>query len=154
MKKGSKGGGKKRATRDPQKESLFNKLSGILAAAGYTVRREELKRGLGWRATSGSCRALDRRLVFVDRRLSQDEQIAFLQSRIMTLGLEARDDSGTAAESTGRPIRDGQPAGDGSGEAEAPSATAAEEPSAASPTAPPAEASETESDARPPMNLE
>ncbi len=49
---------------------------------GYTVRREELKRGHCWKVLSGSCRSLSTRFVFVDSRLSPDDQIAFLEATI------------------------------------------------------------------------
>jgi hypothetical protein len=72
---------------DPQKEAVFAELVGILEGAGYEVRREKLKQGAGWKVLSGSCRCGDERLVFVDRRLSQEDQIAFVTSRISQLGV-------------------------------------------------------------------
>jgi hypothetical protein len=81
------------ASRDPEKENVLKGLSSILAAAGYAVRREKLKRGPGWRVISGMCRALDRnavpqRFIFVDRSMSQDDQIAFMLGRISDLKVQ------------------------------------------------------------------
>lgn len=79
--------------RDPEKESVLKGLGAILEGAGFSVRREKLKRGPGWRVVSGTCRALDRdstprRFIFVDRALSQDDQISFLLGRITELNLK------------------------------------------------------------------
>ena len=73
--------------RDYDKEVLFKVLAGVLERAGYTVRREELKRGPSWSVHSGVCRALDQRLIFVDRRISQDDQVALLSSYLTRLSL-------------------------------------------------------------------
>lgn len=71
-----------------EKESLLRDLSGILSSSGYSVRREKLKQGHGWRAVSGSCRVLGDKMVFLDRRLPADEQIDFLIDRITTFGIQ------------------------------------------------------------------
>lgn len=71
--------------RDPAKEARLAALVGELVARGQTVRREELKRGLGWRALSGACRVFGQDTIFVDRRLGLDEQIAFLEARLALL---------------------------------------------------------------------
>lgn len=71
--------------RDSGREARVAALVGELVARGQTVRREELKRGLGWRALSGACRVFGRDTIFVDRRLGVDEQIAFLEARLALL---------------------------------------------------------------------
>ncbi len=81
-------------SKDPKKESHFKELVGMLGAAGYVVRREKLRQGPGWKVVSGSCRALSSRLIFVDPRLPQDEQILFLKARISELNIN---DNPTAA---------------------------------------------------------
>jgi hypothetical protein len=68
--------------RDPAKEGRLNELVCDFVKLGFVVRREELKRGLGWRATSGVCRVFDRDTIFVDKRLGIDDQISFLESRL------------------------------------------------------------------------
>ena len=75
---------KKRAARvfDYEKEGVFKQLCSELESAGFEVRREELKSGFGWKVVSGSCRANEQRLIFVDRRLSQQEQINFLKGKL------------------------------------------------------------------------
>jgi hypothetical protein len=77
----------KLVSRDPEKERKFRGLSAKLAAAGYTVRREKLKQGHGWKVVSGACQALGQKLVFVDQRMTQDDQLTFLRSIAETAGL-------------------------------------------------------------------
>ncbi|NLF25233.1 MAG: hypothetical protein GX589_06190, partial [Deltaproteobacteria bacterium] len=45
-----------------------------------------------WRAVSGSCRHVGDNLIFVDKKLPQDDQIAFLVSRITSLGVTLNQD--------------------------------------------------------------
>jgi len=66
-------------------EALYKECVGLLEGAGYSVRREELKRGHCWKVISGSCRSLTHRYVFVDSRLSANEQISFLSSKLNDL---------------------------------------------------------------------
>lgn len=73
---------------DAKKESLFKLLSSLLSQHGYQVRREELRRGAGFRVVSGACRAHGTPMVFVDRFLSQDDQLTFLASKIAEFGVE------------------------------------------------------------------
>lgn len=63
-------------------ETCYKELFAQLEGLGFVVRREELKRGHCWKVLSGSCRSLAQNLVFIDSRLSPDDQIAFLQSKI------------------------------------------------------------------------
>jgi hypothetical protein len=85
--------GKSKALRfDTQKENLFKELTVILHSSGYTVRREKLKSGHGWRVLSGSCRSQASKLIFVDKRMSQDDQIEFLVARLSDLKLSIPDD--------------------------------------------------------------
>lgn len=83
-KKGSKRGvgGRTGSRRDPVKEGRIASLVAELLSRGVVVRREELKRGLGWRALSGACRVFEQNTLFVDRRLGVDDQIAFLEARL------------------------------------------------------------------------
>ncbi len=83
--------GKKRKQapkRDAKKDSIFRLLSSFLSEAGCEVRREKLKQGAGWRVMSGTCQAFDKKMVFVDSRMDQDEQITFLITRIVELELD------------------------------------------------------------------
>lgn len=68
-----------------EKENRIKELCASLRAAGVVVRREELKRGHGWRAVSGNCRLKHEPIVFVDRRSSLEEQIAFLESQARSI---------------------------------------------------------------------
>ena len=66
---------------------VVKQLTAALGDHGILVRREELKRGPGWRAVSGMCRAKEQRIVFLDRHLPHQEQVAFLTSKISELRL-------------------------------------------------------------------
>lgn len=70
-----------------EKEGVLKELANILNSSGFRVRREKLKQGHGWRAVSGTCRVLADKLIFLDRRLPQDEQIEFLVDRISASGI-------------------------------------------------------------------
>jgi hypothetical protein len=78
---------KKRAARCPKKESVFKVLVEVLDSAGVAVRREKLKRGDGWRVASGQCRFREGKFVFVDQRMSQDDQIALLASYVRSMNI-------------------------------------------------------------------
>lgn len=78
---------------DQKKEGVFKELANLLQTAGYQVRREALKRGPGWKVMSGSCRVDGNRIIFVDRRLSQDEQISFLRGKAQGMGLASHEGS-------------------------------------------------------------
>lgn len=82
---------KNKPVRDPAKEKLFKEISEQLAKHGFTVRREKLKQGYGWKVVSGACQALGQRLIFVDQRMTQDDQISFLQARLSSLEVEPTD---------------------------------------------------------------
>lgn len=90
---------KNKPVRDPAKEKLFKEISEQLAQRGYTVRREKLKQGYGWKVVSGSCQALGQQLIFVDQRMTQDDQISFLKARLGALdsGNIDQTDSASAA---------------------------------------------------------
>ena len=71
-----------RPTWSKEQETRYRELFEKLEGMGFVVRREELKRGHCWKVLSGSCRSQAQRFVFVDSRLSPDDQIAFLSSKI------------------------------------------------------------------------
>ena len=78
--------------KDPVKEGIYRALAAILAQAGIEVRREELKRGPGWQVMSGMCQVSKTPKVFVDRRMSQDDQINFLVDRIVAFALTPQEE--------------------------------------------------------------
>lgn len=82
--------------KDFAKERSFKALVAAFASAGVEVRREKLKRGLGWRVQSGACRlevgTEDKRIIFVDQRLSQDDQLNFLKEKARGLGISPADE--------------------------------------------------------------
>jgi hypothetical protein len=69
-------------------EKIVKILCGVLTNSGYVVRREELKRGFGWKVVSGSCRLNDDKLVFVDRKLTLEDQVVFLTNSITHRGVQ------------------------------------------------------------------
>lgn len=89
---------RKSAVRDPKKESVYKELVSDLTEQGYTVRREKLKQGFGWKVMSGQCTLESESLIFVDSRMTQDDQIAFLQAKLATLKPEADFSSNSATE--------------------------------------------------------
>ena len=68
-----------------EQEQRYRDLSAQLELKGFTVRREELKRGHCWKAISGACRSLSHHYIFVDSRLAPQEQVAFLQSKLLDI---------------------------------------------------------------------
>ncbi len=75
--------------KDQKKEGILKALSSIIQKSGVEVRREELKRGPGWKATSGFCLHNQSPIIFVDRLLPQDDQINFLLDKIAELKITA-----------------------------------------------------------------
>ncbi|MEY4701039.1 MAG: hypothetical protein RL326_1226 [Pseudomonadota bacterium] len=70
-------------------DAKYKEMVGQLEQLGFTVRREELKRGHCWKVVSGSCRSLTQRFIFVDSRLAPQEQLSFLEATILELKTEA-----------------------------------------------------------------
>jgi hypothetical protein len=88
-------------TKDPKKEQEFSVLAEELRGLGFTVRRENLKRGHGWKAVSGCCTANGERLIFVDRTLSQDDQIAFLMVQLANVKAQLANAAPDTEENSG-----------------------------------------------------
>ena len=78
---------KVRIANDPKKESIFKELADIAVSKGFTVKRENLKQGIGWKVMSGYCRFKEDRLIYVDRKLPQTDQISFLFNKCISLGV-------------------------------------------------------------------
>lgn len=72
---------------DPKKESVIKELAQLAEGRGYSVKRENLKQGIGWKVMSGTCRLNDQKLIFVDRKLSQSDQITFLFTKCLSIGV-------------------------------------------------------------------
>jgi hypothetical protein len=68
----------------------YKELIGQLEAFGFVTRREELKRGHCWKVLSGACRSLSQKMVFVDSRLTPDEQISFLSAKLTEAQAESQ----------------------------------------------------------------
>jgi len=74
-------------SRDPVKEKSLNALSAVLQQVGIEVRREKLKQGHGWKVLSGACKFHNKNVLFVDRRMPVDDQLAFLTSKVISLNI-------------------------------------------------------------------
>jgi hypothetical protein len=85
---------------DSKKESQIKLLVAALATKGYTIRREKLKQGHGWKTVSGACRLSGDRILFVDRKMPLDEQLLFLTSIASQLNLSAASGEGQVAGSS------------------------------------------------------
>lgn len=72
---------------DKKKEQQIQSLIEVLATQNIQVRRERLKRGSQWSVQSGICQLGEALTVFVDRNLSQDDQVEFLISTICQMSL-------------------------------------------------------------------
>lgn len=66
----------------------YKEMVAQLEQLGFTVRREELKRGHCWKVVSGSCRSLSQRFIFVDSRLAPQDQLSFLEAKILDVKAE------------------------------------------------------------------
>jgi len=73
---------------DAKKENIIKNLRSKIQEKGIKVRREALKQGYGWKATSGSCYVKESSVVFLDSKLLQDDQINFLEQVVLDLGLD------------------------------------------------------------------
>lgn len=70
-------------------DAKYKEMVAELEQLGFNVRREELKRGHCWKVVSGSCRSLTQRFIFVDSRLAPQEQLSFLEAKILEVKAEA-----------------------------------------------------------------
>lgn len=75
-----------------KKDGLIKDLIRLCKQRGVDIRRERLKQGFGWRATSGVCMHQDKPVVFIDSRLGQDDQLEFLLSKIRDLNIPFKDE--------------------------------------------------------------
>ena len=80
---------RKPSQRDPEKERVYKDLAAKLSERGFSVRREKLKQGFGWKVMSGSCTLESEAIIFVDSRMTQEDQIAFLTSKLQELEAQA-----------------------------------------------------------------
>lgn len=74
-----------RPTWTKEQEHRYRELLARLEVHGYIVRREELKRGHCWKVVSGVCRSLSQHFVFVDSRLAPQDQVAFLENKLLDI---------------------------------------------------------------------
>ena len=79
---------KKVSNYDPLKEKGISELAAVLEGAGFEVRREKLKQGIGYKVMSGTCHFNESDIIFVDRKLPQDDQLSFLATKIIMQGIE------------------------------------------------------------------
>jgi hypothetical protein len=105
--KSQKSAAKNKATNKSNNlDKIVKILTSVLVDAGYQVRREELKRGFGWKVVSGSCRLNQEKLVFVDRRMNIEDQVLFLNNSINVRSIEIKSETKEELESLGwQPIQ-------------------------------------------------
>ena len=82
-----------------EQDQLYRDLLVQLEGRGFTVRREELKRGHCWKVLSGSCRSLSHHYVFVDSRLGPQDQISFLESTLAEIEGDGPTDTDQVSQS-------------------------------------------------------
>ncbi len=80
-----------------EQDLKYKELVAQLEQLGFTVRREELKRGHCWKVVSGSCRSLSQRFIFVDSRLAPQDQISFLELKLLDAKTEGESQVSEAA---------------------------------------------------------
>lgn len=66
------------ARRSTSDESQVRALEKVFRARGISVRREKLARGSAFRVRSGGCLLAGENLIFIDRRLPDDQQLTLL----------------------------------------------------------------------------
>ena len=76
-----------RDKRDQKKEEYIRALIALVESAHLSVRRERLKRGPNWSAQSGICTVKGEQVVFIDRTVSQDDQLEFLTGVVRQLDI-------------------------------------------------------------------
>lgn len=68
----------RKTSKEAEQEALVRFIQKALERRGITVRRENLTRGPAFKVKSGRCLYTGQKHLFVDRRLSPDQQISFL----------------------------------------------------------------------------
>lgn len=69
------------AVKDQSKKlKILSDLLSKTQELGFQIRREKLKQGHGWRCMSGACLLNGQKVLFLDSKVSLDEQIFFLSS--------------------------------------------------------------------------
>lgn len=76
--------GKKRPITD---ETQVRALERAFRSRGVTVRREKLSRGSSFKVKSGGCLLSGEKIIFVDRRLGDDQQLGILLEYVVDLAV-------------------------------------------------------------------
>ena len=79
------------ATKESISDSNIRKLQKIVQKNGIEVRRENLTRGLAFKVKSGVCQFSGKPLLFIDKRLSNEQQASVLVDYLLDLKLEVKD---------------------------------------------------------------
>lgn len=80
--------GRVKTQKERQDELQLRRLCEVFQRRGVQVRREKLSRGRAFRVKSGDCTLENDNLVFVDRRLPQQQQLSVLVDYIFDYGFE------------------------------------------------------------------
>jgi len=60
-------------------------MSEVIEATGVTVRREKLSRGPAYKVRSAGCQFLGDNVIFVDKGLPEDQQVAVMLNYLIEL---------------------------------------------------------------------
>ncbi len=69
-------------------DSNIKKLQKIVQKSGIEVRRENLTRGIAFKVKSGKCEFSGRPLLFIDKRLTNEQQASVLVDYLLDQKLE------------------------------------------------------------------
>ena len=72
-------------------DSNIKKLQKIVQKSGVEVRRENLTRGLAFKVKSGTCQFSGKPLLFIDKRLPNEQQASVLVDYLLTRKFEVED---------------------------------------------------------------
>ena len=75
-----------------QEDESIKKLSLMIEAQGYSIRREKLSRGPSFRVKSGGCFYSGDKVIFIDKNLPEDQQITMLLNFILDLNININED--------------------------------------------------------------
>ena len=84
--------GNSKSAQDVELESGIRALQKSFESRGIRVRREKLCTGPSFKVKSGNCVFSGENFIFVDRRLSSDQQLSVLLEYLTDTSLELTDD--------------------------------------------------------------
>ncbi|MFN8391648.1 MAG: hypothetical protein U0136_15270 [Bdellovibrionota bacterium] len=95
---------KKGQSRDLESERQVRSLEHVFRARGISVRREKLCAGPAFKVKSGECLLSGSKLIFVDRRLSAEQQLTVLMEHLIDAPFDVADEELSALSATNREL--------------------------------------------------